>query len=54
MPNSSTYSRRSAALALAVAACLTVLVAAFAPGAADSAPLTVTVLGQTADTPPAS
>jgi hypothetical protein len=53
MDASPTLSRR-AFLALAVAACLTVLVAAFAPGAANSAPLTVTVLGQTAETPPAS
>jgi hypothetical protein len=54
MDASPTISRRRAFLALALAACLTVLVAAFAPGAADSAPLTVTVLGQTAETPPAS
>jgi hypothetical protein len=47
-------SRRRAAIAFAVAACLAVLVATFAPGSADSAPLTVTVLGQTAETPPAS
>src|ERR1700749_4010014 len=54
MDASPTISRRRATVALAIAACLTVLVAAFAPGAADSAPLTVTVLGQTAETPPAS
>src|ERR1700742_2591938 len=54
MDASPTLSRRRAFLALALAACLTALVAALAPGAADSAPLTVTVLGQTAETPPAS
>jgi hypothetical protein len=54
MDVSTTISRRRASLALAVAAFLTVLVAVVAPGAADSAPLTVTVLGQTAETPPAS
>jgi hypothetical protein len=47
-------SRRSAAIALAVAACLVALVAVVSPGSANSAPLTVTVLGQTAETPPAS
>ncbi|HEU4706123.1 MAG TPA: hypothetical protein VFS64_02940 [Solirubrobacterales bacterium] len=46
--------RRGWAL-LAVAACLlAALVAAVAPGAADSAPLQLVVLGQTAETPPAS
>ena len=54
MDASPTISPRRAFLALALAACLTVLVAVAAPGAADSAPLTVTVLGQTAETPPAS
>src|ERR1700753_2984864 len=54
MDASPTLSRRRASLALPLAACLTALVAALAPGAADSAPLTVTVLGQTAETPPAS
>jgi len=54
MDASPTISRRRAFLALALAACLSVLVAVAAPGAADSAPLTVTVLGQTAETPPAS
>jgi hypothetical protein len=54
MDASPTITRRRAFLALALAACLTVLVAVAAPGAADSAPLTVTVLGQTAETPPAS
>src|ERR1700754_3123004 len=54
MTASPTFSRRRAFLALALAACLTALVAVVAPGAADSAPLTVTVLGQTAETPPAS
>ncbi|HVX33246.1 MAG TPA: hypothetical protein VHA80_08915 [Solirubrobacterales bacterium] len=54
MHESSLPSRRRAAFALALAAGLALLVAAFAPGSADSAPLTVTVLGQTAETPPAS
>ena len=55
MHESSTHSRRRALLALAVAASLTALVfAVLNPGSADSAPLTVTVLGQTAETPPAS
>jgi hypothetical protein len=54
MSESSVPSRRRAALALAVAACLAVFVVAMNPGSADSAPLTVTVLGQTAETPPAS
>jgi hypothetical protein len=41
--------------ALLAAACLlTALVAIAAPGAADSAPLRVVVLGQTSETPPAS
>src|SRR3954454_5964118 len=40
---------------LASAACLlTALIALLAPGAADSAPLRMVVLGQTAETPPAS
>jgi hypothetical protein len=54
MHESSLPSRRRAAAALAVAACLAVLVAVLNPGSAASAPLTVTVLGQTAETPPAS
>src|SRR6201992_1841698 len=54
MDASPTISRRRAFLALALAAWLSVLVAVAAPGAADSAPLTVTVLGQPAETPPAS
>lgn len=54
MLDSSTDSRRPAALALALAACLAIVFAAFSPGSASSAPLTVTVLGQTAETPPAS
>ena len=54
MDASPTISRRRAFLALALAACLAVAVAVVAPGRADSAPLTVTVLGQTAETPPAS
>jgi hypothetical protein len=37
-----------------MAACLLALVAIVAPGNADSAPLRVVVLGQTAETPPAS
>ncbi len=47
-------SRRRAAIALVAAACLAALVVVLSPGSADSAPLTVTVLGQTAETPPAS
>jgi hypothetical protein len=54
MHESSLPSRRRAAIALAAAACLVALVAIFNPGSADSAPLTVTVLGQTAETPAAS
>src|SRR6476619_6741494 len=54
MPNSSTYSRRHAFLALAIAGFLAAVFAVINPGAANSAPLTVTVLGQTAETPPAS
>jgi hypothetical protein len=54
MHESSTHSRRPALLALAVAAALALLFAVLNPGSADSAPLTVTVLGQTAETPPAS
>jgi len=54
MHESSLPSRRRAAVSLAVAACLAILVAVLDPGAADSAPLTVTVLGQTAETPPPS
>jgi hypothetical protein len=54
MPVSPTHSRRHAALALAFAVCLAAIFAVLNPGAANSAPLTVTVLGQTAETPPAS
>jgi hypothetical protein len=54
MHESSTFSRRRAAIALAGAACLAALFAIINPGAASSAPLTVTVLGQTAEMPPAS
>src|SRR6201995_5126016 len=54
MLESSTHSRRRAVIALALAACLAALFVAFNPGSANSAPLTVTVLGQTAETPPAS
>lgn len=54
MHESSLPSRRRAVIALAVATCLATLVAVVNPGNADSAPLTVTVLGQTAETPPAS
>src|SRR5690349_14473768 len=52
-PEAKTTPRRF--LALIVAACLLAgLVAVAAPGAADSAPLRVVVLGQTPETPPAS
>src|ERR1700710_703431 len=51
---SPTHSRRRALLALAFAGCLAMIFAVLNPGAANSAPLTVTVLGQTAETPPAS
>ena len=54
MHESSTHSRRPALIALAFAACLATLFAVVNPGSANSAPLTVTVLGQTAETPPAS
>ena len=54
MDASPTISRRRAFLALALAALLVAIVAVINPGRADSAPLTVTVLGQTAETPPAS
>ena len=54
MPVSPTHSRRRAILALAFAGFLAALFAVLNPGAANSAPLTVTVLGQTAETPPAS
>jgi hypothetical protein len=54
MHASSTHSRRPALLALAVAALLAAAFAVLDPGSAASAPLTVTVLGQTAETPPAS
>jgi hypothetical protein len=48
-----TITRRGWAL-LAAACMLAVLVGVAAPGAADSAPLRVVVLGQTSETPPAS
>jgi hypothetical protein len=48
------HSRRRALLGLLVAACLAAAFAVLNPGAANSAPLTVTVLGQTSETPPAS
>jgi hypothetical protein len=55
MPASEKTSRSRAWVALAAAACLLVaLVAAIQPGSADSAPLRVVILGQTAETPPAS
>jgi hypothetical protein len=54
MHESSNHSRRPALLALAAAVSLALLFAVLDPGAANSAPLTVTVLGQTAETPPAS
>ncbi|HEX5713641.1 MAG TPA: hypothetical protein VFX85_10040 [Solirubrobacterales bacterium] len=50
-----TSRNRRAWVALGAAACLlAALIAAIHPGAADSAPLRVVVLGQTAETPPAS
>src|SRR3954466_13220894 len=56
MPATANTIRRGRAwVALAAAACLLlVLVAAIRPGDADSAPLRVVILGQTAETPPAS
>jgi hypothetical protein len=45
---------RAAALLAGFACLLVALVAAAAPGSADSAPLPVVVLGQTSETPPAS
>ena len=45
---------RAWALIVAAACLLAGLIAAVAPGAADSAPLRVVVLGQTSETPPAS
>jgi hypothetical protein len=56
MPYAEKTSRNGRAWALIVAAaCLLAgLIAAVAPGAADSAPLRVVVLGQTSETPPAS
>lgn len=54
MPVSPTHSRRHAVLALAFAVCVAALFVVLNPGSANSAPLTVTVLGQTAETPPAS
>src|ERR1700744_5256851 len=54
MHESSLPSRRRAATALAVAGCLAALVVVFNPGSATSAPLTVPVPGQAAETPPAS
>jgi hypothetical protein len=50
-----TSRNRRAWVSLAAVACLLLgLVAALNPGAADSAPLRVVVLGQTSETPPAS
>jgi hypothetical protein len=46
--------RSGAAIALAFACALIALVVAIWPGAADSAPLGVVVLGKTTETPPAS
>jgi hypothetical protein len=56
MPYAEKTSRNGRAWTLiAAAACLLAgLIAAAAPGAADSAPLRVVVLGQTSETPPAS
>ena len=55
MPLTEKTSRITRGWALvAMAACLLALVAIVAPGNADSAPLRVVVLGQTAETPPAS
>jgi hypothetical protein len=55
MPLAETKSTSRRAWTLIGAACLlTALVAVAAPGAADSAPLRVVVLGQTPETPPAS
>ncbi len=56
MPSTEKHSRsgRAWALCLAAACLFAALVAVLAPGAADSAPLRVVVLGQTAETPPAS
>jgi hypothetical protein len=51
---SKTSPRRAWALLMAAACLLAALVAVAAPRAADSAPLRVVVLGQTAETPPAS
>jgi hypothetical protein len=54
MLESLSLSRRRALLALVLAAGLAALFAVLNPGSANSAPLTVTVLGQTSETPPAS
>jgi hypothetical protein len=54
MFESPSLSRRNAILALVLAAGLAALFAVLNPGSANSAPLTVTVLGQTSETPPAS
>jgi hypothetical protein len=55
MPIDAHTTRRRPWPALAAALCLlAALVALASPGAADSAPLRVVVLGQTAETPPAS
>src|SRR5215468_481675 len=54
MTASPSLSRRRAFVALLAAACLAALFVVLNPGAANSAPLTVTVLGQTAETPKAS
>ncbi len=56
MPNDAHTTDRRSLLGLAGALCLlaALVAVALAPGAADSAPLRVVVLGQTAETPPAS
>lgn len=55
MPASENSRNRRAWVSLAATACLLLaLIAALGPGSADSAPLRVVVLGQTAETPPAS
>ena len=55
MPHAEIKSPSRRIWALALSACLlAALVAIAAPGAADSAPLRVVVLGQTSETPPAS
>lgn len=56
MPNDANTTDRRSLLGLAGALCLlaALVAVALSPGAADSAPLRVVVLGQTAETPPAS